>query len=104
VSEFVRAPWFTPGPWIQRSNEIIGAAGTKHAFVVCKLACGTQSPAETFSYLDEKQAHHTNIVHHNAALISAAPDLYAALAMMVASRGQGEITAAATALEKARGK
>jgi hypothetical protein len=68
---------FTPGPWKQSANEIIGACGTPDGRVICKLAFGHVSPAPVFDYLSREHRSDEPVVNANARLIAAAPDLLA---------------------------
>ena len=56
---------WTPEPWRQSGNEIVGGDGTDAAFVVCKAAFGHISPAPMFSYIGQESADHQPVVDAN---------------------------------------
>lgn len=62
---------WTPEPWRQGGNEIVGGDGTPAAFVVCKAAYGHVSPAPVFSYIGPEYADHRPVVDANMARIVA---------------------------------
>ena len=81
------APKFTPGPWSEVSAQIRAASGS----VVCEVFSQPADAGKRYGY---------GVSDANAALIAAAPELYAALDDMVHGR-DGAIERARAALGKA---
>jgi hypothetical protein len=96
---------FTPGPWhkVEGTNEVTALEGLKY-ICVASLFVPVGSTSED---LDSRR----EVMHANAHLIAAAPDLYAALDEILealfyddAEGIEGKIKAAYDALAQARGE